>query len=204
MSLSGRIQTIVLVVSATLLLLAACSARKSGEPLPFGALTPADFPLELGAGFPVAQVGDAPSATVEVGQPAPNFAFVWEDGRGADLASLRGKPVILNFWATWCPPCRREMPALEVIWQQHNRGDVVVLGVDQGESVAVVSQYVRQNVGVTFPLLLDRRQDVGDLYLVRSLPTTFFIDAEGIIREMRVGGPMELDFLNQQVQALGR
>jgi hypothetical protein len=96
------------------------------------------------------------------------------------------------------------MPALEVIWQQHNRGDVMVLGVDQGESVGIVSEYVRQNVGVTFPLLLDRRQDVGDLYLVRSLPTTFFIDDDGIIQEIRVGGPMELNFLNEQVRTLGR
>ena len=140
----------------------------------------------------------------EVGHPAPDFTLPALDGDEVHLAELRGKPVILNFWATWCPPCRREMPALEVIWQQHKRGDVMVLGVDQGESVGIVSQYVRQNVGVTFPLLLDRRQDVGDLYLVRSLPTTFFIDAEGIIRAIRVGGPMELDFLNQQVRALGR
>ena len=138
----------------------------------------------------------------EVGHPAPDFTLTTLDGAEIRLADLRGKPVVLNFWATWCPPCRREMPALEVIWQQHNRGDVMVLGVDQGESPAVVSEYVRQNVGVTFPLPLDRRQDVGDLYLVRSLPTTFFIDRAGIIREIRVGGPMELDFLNEQVRAL--
>ena len=140
----------------------------------------------------------------EIGHPAPDFTLPTLDGGEIRLADLRGKPVILNFWATWCPPCRREMPALEVIWQQHNRGDVMVLGVDQGESVAIVSEYVRMNVGVTFPLPLDRRQDVGDLYLVRSLPTTFFIDAEGIIRNIKVGGPMELDFLTEQVKTLRR
>ncbi|HRJ43544.1 MAG: TlpA family protein disulfide reductase [Caldilineaceae bacterium] len=138
----------------------------------------------------------------EVGHPAPDFALPALDGPEVRLSDLRGKVVVLNFWATWCPPCRREMPALEVIWQQHNRGDVVVLGIDQGESAGTVSEYVRQNVGVTFPLLLDRRQDVGDLYLVRSLPTTFFIDGGGIIREIRIGGPMELDYLNRLVRAL--
>ncbi len=138
----------------------------------------------------------------EVGHPAPDFVLAALDGPEVRLSDLRGKVVVLNFWATWCPPCRREMPALEVIWQQHNRGDVVVLGIDQGESAGVVSEYVRQNVGVTFPLLLDRRQDVGDLYLVRSLPTTFFIDRAGIIREIRIGGPMELDYLNRQVRSL--
>ncbi len=139
-----------------------------------------------------------------VGHPAPDFTLPTLDGPEVRLADLRGKPIILNFWATWCPPCRKEMPALEIIWQQHNRGDVVVLGVDQGESVGTVSEYVRQNVGVTFPLPLDRSQAVGDLYLVRSLPTTFFIDAQGIIREIRVGGPMESDFLTQQVRKLIR
>jgi len=138
----------------------------------------------------------------EIGHPAPDFTLSTLDGADICLVDLRGQPVILNFWATWCPPCRREMPALEVIWQQHAQGDVMVLGVDQGESAAMVGDYVRTNVGVTFSLLLDRRQDVGDLYLVRSLPTTFFIDAGGIIRDIRVGGPMEIDFLNQQVRGL--
>lgn len=140
----------------------------------------------------------------EVGHPAPDFTLSTLTGDEISLAELRGKPVILNFWATWCPPCRREMPALEVIWQEYGRGGVMILGVDQGESPATVSEYVRQNVGVTFPLLLDRRQDVGDLYLVRSLPTTFFIDAQGIIQEIRVGGPLELDFLGQQARQLTR
>lgn len=151
---------------------------------------------------PSAPISSVPAPVV--GHPAPDFVLSALDGSEVRLADLRGKPVILNFWATWCPPCRREMPALEIIWQQYSRGEVMVLGVDQGESIAVVSEYVRQNVGVTFPLLLDRRQDVGDLYLVRSLPTTFFIDADGIIQEIRVGGPMELDFLNEKVRALGR
>jgi len=151
---------------------------------------------------PSAPISSIPAPVV--GHPAPDFVLPALDGSEVRLADLRGKPVILNFWATWCPPCRREMPALEIVWQQYSQGDVMVLGVDQGESIAVVSEYVRQNVGVTFPLLLDRSQDVGDLYLVRSLPTTFFIDADGIIQEIRVGGPMELDFLNQKVQELGR
>lgn len=158
--------------------------------------------LRLSPVTPSVPISSTPAPIV--GHPAPDFSLPTLDGNEITLADLRGKPVILNFWATWCPPCRREMPALEVIWQQHSRGDVMVLGVDQGESVSQVSEYVRQNVGVTFPLLMDRRQDVGDLYLVRSLPTTFFIDAAGIIREIRVGGPMEVDFLNEKVRALGR
>jgi len=158
--------------------------------------------LRLSPAPPSAPISSTPAP--EVGHPAPDFVLPALDGTEIRLADLRGRPVILNFWATWCPPCRREMPALEIVWQQYSRGDVMVLGVDQGESVGLVSEYVRQHVGVTFPLLLDRRQDVGDLYLVRSLPTTFFIDAAGIIREIRVGGPMEVDFLNEKVRELER
>lgn len=138
----------------------------------------------------------------EVAALAPDFELRTLTGETVRLRDLRGRPVILNFWATWCPPCRREMPALEVVWQQYNRGDVMVLGVDQGESPAVVEEFIRTAAGVSFPLLLDIDQSVGDAYLVHSMPTTFFIDAEGRIRDIRVGGPMKLEFLNEQVRRL--
>ena len=198
MSLSGRIQTIVLFLSVTLLLLAACSARISGEPLPFGALTPADFPLELGAGFPVAQVGDAPSARVEVGQAAPNFAFVWEDGRGADLASLRGKPVILNFWATWCGPCRAEMP--EFVALHRTNPNLVVLEANTQEGLDRIRPFAEE-FGMTMPVLVDEVGALRSLYGVRAMPTTLFIDAEGLIRA-RWAGPLTGDQLAQFVTQL--
>jgi thiol-disulfide isomerase/thioredoxin len=101
--------------------------------------------LRLSPAPPSAPISSIPAP--EVGHPAPDFSLPTLDGAEIRLADLRGRPVILNFWATWCPPCRREMPALEIVWQQYNRGDVMVLGVDQGESVSLVSEYVRQNVG---------------------------------------------------------
>lgn len=191
---------IVLLACAALFTLAAC-ANRAAETVTFTPLT--EFPATLGAGFPVAQVIDAPSAPVAVGQPAPNFALLWEDGRGIDLAGLQGRPVILNFWATWCPPCREEMPALEELWQQYGAGGVVVLGVDQGESTAIVERFIREKVDTTFPILLDGDHAVGDSYFVRSLPTTFFIDRNGFIQEIRIGGPLSLSFLQDQVRKLG-
>jgi peroxiredoxin len=139
----------------------------------------------------------------EVGAIAPDFALVTLDGETVHLSDFQGKPVILNFWATWCPPCREEMPALEAIWQQHGAGDVVVLGVDQGESVAVVEKFIRDRVDTTFPILMDSDHTVGDSYFVRSLPTTFFIDRNGFIQEIRIGGPLSLTFLQDQVKKLG-
>jgi peroxiredoxin len=138
----------------------------------------------------------------QVGAIAPDFSLVTLDGNSVRLSDFHGKPVILNFWATWCPPCREEMPALEEIWQQYGAGDVVVLGVDQGESTAIVERFIREKVDTTFPILLDSDHAIGNSYFVRSLPTTFFIDRKGFIQEIRIGGPLSLPFLQDRVMKL--
>jgi peroxiredoxin len=155
------------------------------------------------AGNDSAAMTDGPAITAEVGAIAPDFSLVTLDGNSVRLSDFHGKPVILNFWATWCAPCREEMPALEEIWQQYGAGDVVVLGVDQGESTAVVERFIREKVDTTFPILMDSDHAVGDNYFVRSLPTTFFIDRNGFIQEIRIGGPLSLPFLQDRVQKLG-
>jgi len=126
---------------------------------------------------------------------APDFTLTGLDGKPVHLAALRGKPVIVNFWATWCPPCRAEMPELEKLWQDYHQGDVMLLGVDQGESASTVDQFAREVVGVHFPLVLDTRLAVSARYGVRALPTTFFIDAQGRIQDIKVGGPMDMAML---------
>lgn len=125
------------------------------------------------------------SAEPAVGRVAPDFTLPTVTGESVQLSALRGKPVVLNFWATWCGPCQREMPALEAA-SQHYAGDVVFLGVDQGEELAVVAKYLDE-LGITFTVPLDSDMEVGDRYQVRGMPTTFFIDAEGVIRHLWVG-----------------
>lgn len=137
-----------------------------------------------------------------VGFFAPDFTLTTTDGERMQLSALRGRPVILNFWATWCPPCRAEMPALEALWQSNKSTDLLVLGVDQGESAATVERFARGTVGTTFPLLLDTRREVGAEYGVRALPTTVFIDAEGRIRDIKVGGPLNLATLSGAVDLI--
>ncbi|MBI1298079.1 redoxin domain-containing protein [bacterium] len=144
---------------------------------------------------------DNANTSPEVGAFAPDFSLISLDGEELRLSDYRGKPVIVNFWATWCPPCRAEMPALEEIWTQYDE-NVVILGVDQGESPQLVAHFTRVQVPVTFPILLDIDHSIGDGYWVRSLPTTFFIDPDGVIQDIHIGGPLTVDFLHEKIASL--
>ncbi|MCL4870887.1 MAG: TlpA family protein disulfide reductase [Anaerolineae bacterium] len=119
------------------------------------------------------------------GYRAPDFVLPTLEGRELTLSDFQGEPVILNFWASWCVPCRAEMPLLERTAIQY-RGRVTILGVNNGESRQVVQEFNRQ-LNLTFPLLIDNNYLVGDQYYVTALPTTFFIDRNGLIREVFTG-----------------
>lgn len=119
---------------------------------------------------------------------APDFTLKTTDGGAISLSSLRGKVVLLNFWATWCPPCRAEMPDLEAL-QRHYGADheFVVLGVNNMEGADEVAAFA-QRQGITFPLLLDADGRVGaKLFGVRYLPTSLIIDRDGYIRDVWQG-----------------
>ena len=137
----------------------------------------------------------------QVGFPAPDFSLSRADGQSAQLADWRGQPVVLNFWATWCPPCRAEMLALQAVAQAYREQGVRVLGVNQAEEPNQVVGFM-QTLGLDFPVLLDRDAAVSQLYRVRSLPTTFFIDREGVIREIVIGGPMSQALLASKMESL--
>jgi cytochrome c biogenesis protein CcmG, thiol:disulfide interchange protein DsbE len=127
----------------------------------------------------------------QVGFLAPDFELRLTDGDAVQLSALRGKPVIINFWATWCGPCRDEMPALEQVWQRYGKGDVMLLGVNQGEDLQTITAFAHGEMDVSFPLLLDSQLDVSRLYNIRAMPTTFFVDANGRIQDIQIGGPLD-------------
>jgi len=110
-------------------------------------------------------------------------------GGNADLSSYRGKVVILNFWATWCPPCRAEMPSMETLYRRFNNQGLVILAVDVGEDALVVQRFIRSG-GYTFPVLLDSDNKVSSVYGIEAIPTTFIIDREGKIIGRVVGSIM--------------
>lgn len=115
---------------------------------------------------------------------APDFALPALDGKTVNLKDLRSKVVLLNFWATWCPPCKAEMPDLDALQRQYGEArDFVVLGVDMEEDAETVRQFVEQ-YKLSFPIVLDGDGNVtGQLFGVRGLPMTFIIDREGMIRD---------------------
>lgn len=120
-----------------------------------------------------------------VGRPAPDFTLPTLDGGEFRLSDQRGKPVVLNFWATWCGPCQRELPAIERA-AEHYKDLVVFAAVDQAETIQTVQRFA-DKMGLTITVPLDGEQRVGERYNVMGLPTTYFIDANGVIRSVWMG-----------------
>lgn len=123
---------------------------------------------------------------VKVGRAAPNFSLEQLNGPAVALNDLKGKGVVLNFWGTWCEPCKHEMPALQAQYEKLKDKGLVVVGVNIGESPISVEPFVKQ-FGVNFPILLDRQSQITKLYRIGPIPTTFFISPDGVVEEIFVG-----------------
>lgn len=137
---------------------------------------------------------------LSIGQVAPDFSLTTLDGEPFTLSKLRGKPVVLNFWATWCGPCRRELPALQAASERY--GDqVAIIGVDQAEAAATVQSYV-DSLELTFAIPMDTDNAVGSTYGVRGLPTTYFIDSQGVIRRVWSGEMNSITLAESVVELL--
>lgn len=137
------------------------------------------------------------------GFTAPDFTLDLLDGSQVTLSDLRGNPVVLNIWTTWCPPCREEMPAIEKVYRSYQDLGLIVIGLNltSQDSEQAVFAFV-QELGLTFPIALDRDGSVGNRYQLMGLPTTYFINSKGIIQSMVVGGPMSEALIQSRVDEL--
>lgn len=148
-----------------------------------------------------AAVADAPPTLPQKGFVAPDFELEALDGRTVVLSELRGHVVLINFWATWCPPCRAEMPAIQQVYEQYRGQGFEVLAVNLQEQDAQMSAFVEER-GLLFPVLPDRDGSISNVYRVTSIPTTFFVDRSGVIQEIIVGGPLARALIESKVTAL--
>jgi cytochrome c biogenesis protein CcmG/thiol:disulfide interchange protein DsbE len=137
------------------------------------------------------------------GFAAPNFTLDTLQGDPITLSDLRGKAVVVNLWASWCPPCRAEMPALQAAYEADKDRGLVVLAVNMThqDSERDAAEFVEQ-FGLTFPVALDRDGTVARQYLLRALPSTFFVGPDGIIDQVIIGGPMSEATIRSAVREL--
>jgi thiol-disulfide isomerase/thioredoxin len=161
-----------MVIFALLTILPVCNAQTGA-----GAV-PAELRRALEkAGIPV----------VKERTPIRDFTVTLLDGGTQSLSGYRGKVVFLNFWATWCPPCREEMPSMEVLYQRYRGQGLEFLAVDIQESGDEVTAFLKER-RLSFPAGLDSTGQISGLYGIRGIPTTFIIDKEGLIVAAAVGG----------------
>lgn len=134
---------------------------------------------------------------------APDFTLQTLDGQTLTLSELRGRPILLNLWASWCLPCRAEMPALQRVYEEHQSKGFLVLAVNatNQDNPAAARAFVGE-LSLTYPILLDEQGEVSRLYALRALPTSFFIGADGKIAEVVVGGPLSDALLAIRVEQL--
>lgn len=150
------------------------------------------------------QTGDSgPRTGVRKGELAPDFEMVDTAGNPVRLSDFRGQRVLINFWATWCPPCRAEMPQIQKFYEKRRNDGIVVLAVNltsTERSPEAVGSFTNQH-GLTFPVLLDRKGDVMKTYQVRAYPTSYIVDQDGIVRE-KFQGAVNEDMIRQAMDKI--
>ena len=137
-----------------------------------------------------------------IGSPAPEIVLKDLQGRAVKLSYLRGKVVLVNFWATWCKPCKEEMPAMQASYDKLRDKGFVVLAVNELEDTARVAEHIRTHCH-TFEVVMDHNNQVANMYGVVGLPASFLIDPQGIVRERISGSLLTESHIQEMVKKYG-
>lgn len=136
------------------------------------------------------------------GETAPDFELTTLDGEAVRLSDYKGKKVILNFWATWCPPCRAEMPDMQKYYDEQAEGEnVEILAVNlttADKGMDKINAFVDE-FSLTFPIPMDTEGDIGDLYQAASIPTSYMIDTDGRVQQ-KIVGPMNEEMMEEFIE----
>lgn len=148
-------------------------------------------------------IGSAQAPAPQSGFAAPDFTLNTPTGETYTLSELKGNAVLVNLWATWCPPCRAEMPAIQKIYDEYRQEGLIVLAINMTsqDNALNITPFVAQ-YGLDFPILLDETGEVASAYQLRSLPSSYFIDRAGIISEIVIGGPMSEALLRTRIEKI--
>ncbi|MEM7539520.1 MAG: redoxin domain-containing protein [Chloroflexota bacterium] len=181
---------VLFLLGVIVLILSACgrgsdNATQSEQPSGT-AITVDMLPDGLGRGYTVASLEaiDNSGTGLDDGDVAPNFRMQLDDGQYLDLSDLEGTPVVLNFWATWCGPCRAEMP--DLVEQYEHNDELVILAINTQEELKRVQPFVDE-FQMSMPVVLDKDGEIKDMYGVRGMPTSVFIGKDGKISNIWAG-----------------
>lgn len=180
-----RLFGIVLLVLISALISACSSQEEAIERPSFLTVTPipeANVNLMLDGKM----LDEAPAQPPGIAQVAPDFAYTLPDGTTQKLSDLRGKKVLLNFWATWCGPCQVEMPEMQYASKVYEKEDLVILAINRSETPETIRPFAAK-FGITFPIVVNSNNDIGEAYGVRGLPTSYFINSDGTVNYIQIG-----------------
>ncbi|MBF6600022.1 MAG: TlpA family protein disulfide reductase [Dehalococcoidia bacterium] len=170
-----------------------------------GGAAPAANPGGFGTvALPAALYPAGTSPSSEVGRVAPDFLLERADGGTLRLSDLRGRPVLVNFWATWCPPCRKEVPEIVKAYTANQAAGFVVVGVDLQENAGATNSFASE-FGMKFPIVIDRTGEVGQTWRIggpiKGIPSSYFIDRQGVVRA-RFFGPMSAQTIADDIKKI--
>jgi peroxiredoxin len=180
-----------MLIPATIILISTVAAVER--------VTRADVLSPVSLSATSAPVNDVKVGT-KIGFTAPDFTLPTTGDKEFKLSDYRGKNVILNFWATWCGPCRFEVPALKALQDKYNDGNTAIVAVNSLDNPDSAASYAAAN-GLNFVIPLDLRGDVSTLYNIRGMPTTFFINAKGIITSIKIGPFINMEEIEDRMNS---